>query len=221
MKKNSFFGTNRSHKKRIKLLGVMTVMVLITSSFIGSAMAKYSTKVTGTATTYVAKWTFAGNETLDLSGLFSTEYSAYHAKSMNPDSRTIVAPGTEGSVDLQLVSANASWPEVAYTLAISLKDSSTGTSFDQLGIQWCINGDGNWQSSIDSFNTYMYNTYFAKPYNPGEGPSKDSKVTISWRWPAVNSRDAEDTAAGLASDNETLGLTVSVDATQVKEGHGE
>ena len=90
-----------------RLGAVALILTLISMSFAGGTLAKYTADVTGTATATVAKFAFdlngateqSASRTINLSDLFKNTYGAGSEVSA---AAAVVAPGTSGSAKITL-----------------------------------------------------------------------------------------------------------------------
>ena len=113
MKKNMF----------MRLAMALVLLVLVTTSAVGGTYAKYTTSADKTDTARVAKWgvqlAIAGDSMFD--NEYATEDTKYtgavSVKSV--DDKTIVAPGTKGSVQFAI----SGKPEVATRVVIGLTNT--------------------------------------------------------------------------------------------------
>ena len=103
-----------SKRRNTAKLGVLAiVLTLATISMTGATLARYVTEVKGTASATVAAWSFKANgqtDTMTALNLVSTAYS-------NVKTNT-VAPGTEGSFDIEL-DGTGSEVDIDYIVAIT------------------------------------------------------------------------------------------------------
>ena len=98
-----------------KLIALLFALCLITSSFVGSTLAKYTTKVSGSDTARVAK--FGVELTVD-ANLFEKEYAGNDAISVKADDdKDVIAPGTKDDAVLFTI---AGAPEVDVNVTVSL-----------------------------------------------------------------------------------------------------
>ena len=113
--------TNNSRKSIALLVG----LCLVTSCFVGSTLAKYTTKVTGSDTAKVAKF---GVVLTANSNLFEAEYAGNDTVSVkSDDDADIIAPGTEGDAVLFTIDGA---PEVDVMVTASLSGLASETTDD-------------------------------------------------------------------------------------------
>ena len=221
--------------------GLLLALVLVTSCFVGSTFAKYTTSADATESARVAKF----GVTVTANGdVFATEYAtddpnvaATIAKSVISTDK-VVAPGTkkEGFV----ASTIAGTPEVAVRVSYEAKEfeltnwTTTGTDeycplvFTVNGVDYKIGNAGiaNVAQLQDAVKGAI--KAYTKDYAPGtnlSGVGADT-LNISWEWPFETGADdaekrannAKDTALGnRAADGHaaTVSLTLATTVTQI------
>jgi len=207
-----------------KLMALLASLCLITSSFVGSTLAKYTTEVSGSDTARVAK--FGVQLTAD-ADLFDKEYDGAGAISVQADDdKDVIAPGTTGTATIFTI---AGAPEVDVDVYVSLSGDKTittddltiatlpaGTYKDYVNlsdanenftltdaykpVKWTLKKDGNIVSGYNSVNLDEIETYFASISKKYEVESKDFAAIVgtyelTWEWEfAVN--DYADTYMG-------------------------
>lgn len=114
--------------KMLRMASVLLILVLLTTSVIGSTFAKYTTTANSSDTARVAKW---GVEFSARSGLFAQTYKDNKVDADSPtatvkvgttDIKNLVAPGTNGT---GLGVQTTGTPEVSYKVTIKLADDAT------------------------------------------------------------------------------------------------
>ncbi len=221
--------------------GLLLALVLVTSCFVGSTFAKYTTSADATESARVAKF----GVTVTANGdVFATEYAtddpnvvATIAKSVISTDK-VVAPGTkkEGFV----ASTIAGTPEVAVRVSYEAKEfeltnwTTTGTDeycplvFTVNGTEYKIGNAGI--TNVAQLQTAVKDAIkaYTKDYAPGtdlSGVGADT-LNISWEWPfETGADDAEklvnnekDTALGnqaAAGNAATVSLTLATTVTQI------
>lgn len=101
------------NKNLLKASGVLLVLTLISSCFVGGTFAKYVTKGEGSDTARVAKWGVDANVEDDIFGI---RYNSPDGSHITVESATeVVAPGTNGTFKgVELTGT----PEVAYRVTL-------------------------------------------------------------------------------------------------------
>lgn len=223
--------------------GLLLALVLVTSCFVGSTLAKYTTSADATESARVAKF----GVTITANGAtFAKEYATDDtnvvgtiAKSVvSSDDSKLVAPGTkkEGFV----ASTIAGTPEVAVRVSYEAKEfkltnwTTNGTDeycplvFTVNGVEYKIGNTGitdvaGLQKAVkDAIKAYT------KDYAPGTNLSNvgADTLTISWEWPFETgandteklANNAKDTALGnraAAGNAATVSLTLATTVTQI------
>ena len=227
----------------IKVGAVLMALTLITSCFVGSTFAKYTTSAEGTDKARVAKFgveitangtTFATTYTTD-----KEEYAETITNSVVATDN-VVAPGTEGNMVAMTISGK---PEVAVEVAYKAKVQLEN---------WTVNDEyycpiiitvgekklkGTDYNDADSFIEAIENAIsdFTAQYAPGtdlsitEGTEAISVPNVSWEWPfetvpttevGAQADDAEncdekDTALGNAETAAAIYITVTTTVTQI------
>lgn len=224
--------------------GLLLVLVLVTSCFVGSTFAKYTVGGKGENTARVAKF---GVTVTAKGDMFAKEYatddkSAGTITNSVASTEKVVAPGTENK---DFVAATISGtPEVAVRVSYKL-------DADTLTIDGWNLADGSFYCPLvfkikatDGTNTVISGTEFTsetlmkaelvkavaaytKDYAPGtdlSGQGADT-LTISWEWPFETGADAEkpannekDTYLGnqaAGGHAATVSLTLATTVTQI------
>ena len=187
-------------KRKSLLIMALLLLVCITSGYVASTYAKYTSDVTGDGTITVAKWNFEE----DNSSIKTFNINL----SKNYDSSTLVnnkiAPGTEGSFSVKLLNTS----EVGVEFAVTLGDAS-------------LDNDISLPKNLKFYSDKEHK----KEFTPGEdnitGKLKANDetgvdVTIYWKWDYYTNDedDKVDTEAG--EKGATLTIPVTVTGTQVE-----
>lgn len=224
--------------------GLLLVLVLVTSCFVGSTFAKYTVGGKGTATARVAKFGVAVTASGDMfAKTYATDdQSAGAIANSVASTENVVAPGTkkEGFVAATITGT----PEVA--VRVSYKLDAADLTIDG----WNL-ADGSFYCPLvfkikaaDGTNTVISGTEFTsatlmkaelvkavaaytKDYAPGtdlSGQNADT-LTISWEWPFETGAEAEkpannvkDTYLGdqaAAGNAAKIQLTLATTVTQI------
>ena len=187
-------------KKKSLLIIVLLLLVGITSGYVASTYAKYTSQITdnnGTAT--VAKWAFStDNPTQSLTINFSETYDASTLVAEK------IAPGTSGSFN------------------IALSNATTET-----GVNWTIqlNSVTNKPTNLKFYKDSQHTTEIT----PGTGTitgqlaAKDSRgltVPIYWAWEYETSEIATNDPLDTTAREAGSALTIGVDITGVQTQPG-
>lgn len=202
-------------KKNIamRVASLVLMCTIVTSCFVSSTFAKYTSSASGSDTVTVAKWAVkAGAEgsELDISGSNQTLtfdlFDTINDTNGGADETDVVdgkiAPGTKGSFALSV--KNESEVNAEYTIAFEYAGV-------QLPLTYSIAIDGaNKGSSLDGTSVGGTLTTVGQNLNTADN------VVVTWEWPfeAVSpNTNSADTALGIAAD--TAEVTAKLTVTQV------
>ena len=224
--------------------GLLLVLVLVTSCFVGSTFAKYTVGDKGTATARVAKFGVAVTASGDMfAQTYATDdQSAGAIANSVASTENVVAPGTkkEGFVAATItgtpeVAVRVSYKLDAANLTINGWNLADGSFYCPLvfkikaadGTNTVISGTGF--TDVDKMKAALVNAVaaYTKDYAPGTdlfGQAADT-LTISWEWPFETGAEAEkpannakDTYLGnqaAAGHAATVSLTLATTVTQI------
>lgn len=183
----------KRNNKLMKASGVLLVLTLITSCFVGGTLAKYVSEGEGKDSARVAKW----GVTVDVTGdAFKKQYSnddTYSSVGIVVKSEDeVIAPGTYGTFGGVSVTGT---PEVAvkvttvadFELGDNWTDESNGyycpLVIDINGVQFC----GLKYNSATAFENVIeqtINEYISGTYAAGTNLEEESNLNshIKWRW---------------------------------------
>jgi len=195
--------------KRKKLFFVVALLLLVgvTSRYTAGTYAKYASEITGNSgTATVAKWAFStDNPQQNISISLATNYNTSTLDSGK------MAPGTNGSFNVQLVNTNTE-TAVDWTLTITdlSNDLPSGLKFYE---------DSNHTTEVVPGTSTITGTLAAKDSNP-------IIVPIYWVWEfgssndVSNSANISDTTAGTptSGSNNTLSVTFNIKGVQHAPG---
>lgn len=222
----------------LRAAGLLLVLALATSCFVGSTFAKYVTSGNGSETARVAKF---GVKVTGDNTLFATKYEktddnytkstftvvAANASADENDKTTgdkVIAPGTNGTMTQFDVTGT---PEVAVRV-------SYGATLDLTN--WTVDGDKEYCPLVFTVNGTPYkmeaNETVADFKNKVEAAIKgvsadyapntdlsavNDDLNVTWEWPFSTSaeNDVKDTALGNAETPAEVTLTVSATVTQI------
>lgn len=210
-----------------KLMVLLAVLCLITSSFVGSTLAKYTTSATANDSARVAE--FGVVVTAD-----STAFNAEYAKNVDTHEiattvsaeEKVIAPGTKGTLGTSKVTGT---PEVA----VEVKREATL----ELGDNW-VDGDGNYYcplvitvgtdaylgtnyASADEFEAAVLgNEKLVKTtnYDPNTNLADNDDVAVTWEWAFEGNDDEKDTDLGdqaAAGNAATIAFSLTTTVTQL------
>ena len=210
--------------------GLLLVLVLVTSCFVGSTFAKYTVGGTGSDTARVAK--FGVNVTAS-GTMFAREYatddgSAGTITKSVISTDKVVAPGTKGDMASMTLTGT---PEVAVRVSYAvnkfeLKGWTTDGTTEYCPLVFTV-GTASYkigEPGIDSVSDLQNKvktaiTTYSKDYEANtdlSGVGADS-LKVSWAW-AFEGDDAKDTALGSRAAEDkaaTVELEITTTVTQI------
>lgn len=197
--------------KKMAILTSLIAAVLVTTYSVSGTYAKYTSTFEGeTATARVAKWAFAINNT-DLTtasndfefNLFDTvldEDGSAETDIVPSNTDKVIAPGTKGSFEIELV--NNSEVNAEYTVTYDVNNPNS------IPVEFSIDGE-NWTTSL------------ANVAETAIASGADDSINIRWRWTYdTTQREAGELATTTNDGTDTLlgengGYTLSVQANIV------
>ncbi len=192
--------------KRLKIAMLLIAIILVAALAISMAYSKYYSKISGTGTATVAKWSFTVNGKTDNLGTITLGNTAAE-NSKVAEGR--VAPGTSGSFNVAL---DATGSEVALDYTISFSnvqgDIPTNLKF------YATKTDAGYEDEIADITTQGLTG--SMEVSDGE---KTKTVTIYWNWDyetgaedEIDANDEIDTTEGM--NPATITFDVEVTGTQ-------
>lgn len=197
--------------RSIKIAVLVLALALITSCFVGTTFAKYTSTATGTGEAEVAKWSIFVNETNELAvankafsfDLFDTAADDVTlVDGTNNDTPTTtadtdvlegkIAPGTTGAFAIKI--ENKSDVNAEYTVDFSM--ASSGTAVPLL---FKLSEDDAWETSIDDLDI---TEAVAIAMTNGV-----ATINIDWMW---DFHGANDTAIGIEAPTVTITAEIAV-----------
>lgn len=229
--------------KTMRLAGLLLVLVLVTSCFVGGTFAKYVTSGEATDTARVAKFGVTVNASAD--SLFQKQYDSdttgYTAKTViSSNEDKLVAPGTKGDLTAFTVEGK---PEVAVEVKYTvdnfelsnwnIPDTSTGASagatveycpivFKVNGTEYKIDSTITTVSALqDAVKNAIKSVTKQLPANTDLATSADvPSLKVEWEWAFQGTgtdpyqTDAKDTALGdKAANNTTTAGKINLQVT--------
>lgn len=186
--------------KRLKIAMVLIAVTLIAALAISMAYSKYFSKISGTGTATVAKWSFKVNgEAENLGTITLGNTTAQNSKVADGK----VAPGTSGSFNVAL---DATGTEVALDYTIKFE-----------------NVNGNIPTNLKFYEDASYQTEIADITSQGltgsmgvNDSEKTKTVTIYWNWEyetgtgaEITTNDGIDTEEGKLAESITFDVVVT------------
>ena len=195
-KKTKASTVKKSKKKNILIaIELMLIAIIIFSMY---AYSRYSSKVNGTGTATIAKWSFKVNgqtETLATINLADT------MKTNNTVKQGTVAPGTEGSFNLE-IDGSGSEVAIEYTINLNVTDKPQNLNFY---------ADSGYSQKIEASEGAMTITG-GIPLAEVETPVTK---TIYWKWPYRTGETDEEKQNNDKQDTTDSEKTVTMDITIV------
>ena len=202
---------NRKNNNSLKTFALLLLIVMLALILIASTYAKYTTKLTGSSDTTIAKWAWTINNN-DVSkddteftfDLFKTIKDTDGGTEADVTTQKI-APGTKGSFSIEVT--NASDVNAEYSLTLT---ETKATAVSSANIEYSIAGTDeatDWTNDIGTFN--FTNTRLAI--------GASNEVVLYWRWAFYDdaNQDKADTLVGFAAagatGNEDKSITIKAD----------
>ncbi len=223
--------------KTLRLASVLLVLVLLTTSIIGGTFAKYVTKAEGTDSARVAYWGFQSSNSLNLTDLFSPQYTNTKVDAngtvKSADGDDVIAPGTSGSAKFAFAYAEIGGtaavdttaqkveaPEVKYTFTVAVEGTCADDIKNNPNIQWKLDEGtwGTWDAMVTAIKNLSGSTDGSgtATYEAGHLPTAftttDNEHTISWQW-LFETADNEDTEANENAVQNSLDTAMGNKAT--------
>ena len=198
--------TRKRSSMMVRLVAVLAVIMMFTMCFVGGTFARYTSSGTGTDSATVAKWSFKVGETdiattdeftFDLFETIKDSNGTDNESDITPADGTIIAPGTQGSIDLVLTNAS----QVTAQYAIDYTVTNTGN----IPVQFSVDGGTNWTNDLADVAASDSTKLAAN--------SGTTTITVQWKWD-FNGNDTTDTTLGK-DGTATLKVSAKVTATQV------
>ncbi len=197
--------------KTLRIAVLVLALALITSCFVGTTFAKYTSTKTGADSAEVAIWDVqfkTGEDTTAATYEFNIFDTILDTANKNEETDVLagkIAPGTYGSFSLTAV--NKSEVTASVQLQLALADDSTAG----LPIQYSI--DGTTWGTLEALNTALE----AQTLDLNNGTADEGTFTVYWQWAFkqtdVETGDAADTGFAVAGNK--LSLEATFTAVQV------
>lgn len=180
----------KNNGRKVALLTALVLIVtLVSTSLLGGTLAKYVTSKAVDETARVAKW---GVEVdLTATNLFLDEYTGTANPAVKASGTLVVAPGTSGSMVLEITGT----PEVAFEVVFD-KGTSAANGWTYKAdpsdpvyepVVWTVNGT-DYSGNFAGLLTYLETT-LNKSYDAND--TVDDDLTIAWSW-AFSTNGAND-----------------------------
>lgn len=208
-------------KKNIamRLASLVLMCTIVTSCFVGSTFAKYTSKASGSDSVTVAKWEFKVNgsdiailgddDTIDFD-LFSTIYDT-NGTDVEDDTNAKLAPGTSGAFDMSV--QNTSDVTVEYSIEYeTIAPDLTDPEGNELSIplQFSVDGGATWSTELSDASEEL------------DVGDPVQEIEVMWKW-AYSNDDEKDTEIGKAvtkymttnNKDYVVKISTTITATQV------
>lgn len=194
-------------KKNIamRVASLVLMCTIVTSCFVSSTFAKYTSSVSGQDSVTVAKWDININGD-DIEGMTNSQEFAIFDTITNSNANgesvkeNMIAPGTEGSFNFAI--QNSSDVKAKYTVSFTVDQSALGGK--TIPFEYSVDGGSSWENSLANVADTVIEI------------GATSNVTVKWRWAFDSGADANDTAIGvLAQSAKQITVTATITATQV------
>lgn len=222
--------------KTNRIVALLAVLCLITTCFVGTTLAKYTTTAEGNDTARVAKF---GVELTANSNIFAPEYAKDGSGAntgvsvLADDTKDVVAPGTAGTmtaftiggapeVDVQVTATLAQVDPISMVTLPAGNGYKNWTTADPADtydvaanyypVVWTLKQDGTVKATgnLEAIQTYLTGT-LSGIYEV-EDDTFDALAgnwTLDWTWAYESGKDAEDTSLGqVAAGVDTIAGTV-------------
>ena len=202
---------NRKNNNSLKTFALLLLIVMLALILIASTYAKYTTKLTGSSDTTIAKWAWTINNN-DVSkddteftfDLFKTIKDTDGGTEADVTTQKI-APGTKGSFSIEVT--NASDVNAEYSLTLT---ETKATAVSSANIEYSIVGTDeatDWTNDIGTFNLT----------DTSLNMNASKTLTLYWRWAFYDdaNQDKADTLVGFAAagatDDADKSITIKAD----------
>lgn len=231
--------------KLMRAATILMVLTLMTSCFVGSTFAKYTTNSAGSDQARVATWGFTAPAEIT----FDLFKNAYNDTVLGASSADVIAPGTTNFATFQFkYDGEQAAPEVDYTLTVDATFTAPAGTLDDLNANksftWTLSdGSTTWgpYQTTGELVTAIENlagtghANGVKSYEagtlPAAFPATDTTYTVTWNWAFGDSDTPEydldatpgnetsqnqfDTMMGNKPTLDQVKLDVSITATQL------
>lgn len=199
----------------MRIATLLLALVIITTCFVGSTLAKYASKVTADDTVTVAKWEIEVNDT-EISvanpqitfDLFNTIKDSDPAENETDVKAGMIAPGTSGSFALKV--ENLSDVNATYAITLTAEESNTAVN---VPIEYAVVAD---DESVDTATWTSDPTDIAATnIAMTDGTATH---TVHWRWVFGDTEAGitQDTTVGIAAQTAmTVKVTAEIVVAQV------
>ena len=188
--------------KLMRAATILMVLTLMTSCFVGSTFAKYTSTTTATDSAKVAKWSILVEgteiavqpEATTTFNLFDTVYEVDATTADGDVAADRIAPGTGGQFDFSI--ENESEVNARYTVTLAATEAN-----GDIPIEYSLDGT-TWETAITDLNGDASLTNIA--INMGAAAS--DTATVYWRWAFTGAESANYTSTQTDTTDTALGI---------------
>ena len=218
------------NRKLFKLVAILLILVLLSSSVLSTTFAKYVTRTDVTDEARVAQWGVVIRTSVD--SLFSKTYTSTKGDDniiVVRAEENVVAPGTSKSIHIDTDITGT--PEVAFEVS-NQADVELGENWvGEDGTYYCplyfdVNGkekNGMQFSNADEFESWIEREVarVVGQYLPGTNLAElgeEMNIDISWRWAFDNdvySNDIDDTFLGNSENKAEISISFAQKVVQI------
>lgn len=216
--------------KTLRLALLVLLLAVVTMSVISGTLAKYVESVTGTDTARVAKFEYTlsgmtGDGDTKTLNLFDTATDTGILGNLASDGKKLVAPGSEGSIDVVLTNTS----EVKISAGFTLTETNTNkipivykynnayySSVIPANTEVTLHDGGTTATVTGDLSALAAAVGNATPVNQ----NATSTISLGWAWAftgdGTTQTDSSDTTLGKAG-SATVELKVKCDVTQLDQ----
>lgn len=216
--------------KTLRLALLVLLLAVVTMSVISGTLAKYVESVTGTDTARVAKFEYTlsgmtGDGDTKTLNLFDTATDTGILGNLASDGKKLVAPGSEGSIDVKLTNKS----EVKISAGFTLTETNTNkipivykynnayySSVIPANTEVTLHDGGTTATVTGDLSALAAAVGNATPVNQ----NATSTISLGWAWAftgdGTTQTDSSDTTLGKAG-SATVELKVKCDVTQLDQ----
>ena len=216
--------------KTLRLALLVLLLAVVTMSVISGTLAKYVESVTGTDTARVAKFEYTlsgmtGDGDTKTLKLFDTVSDTGILNNLAGDGKKLVAPGSEGSIDVVLTNTS----EVKISAGFTLTETNTNkipivykynnayySSVIPANTEVTLHDGGTTATVTGDLSALAAAVGNATPVNQ----NATSTISLGWAWAftgdGTTQTDSSDTTLGKAG-SATVELKVKCDVTQLDQ----
>lgn len=221
--------------KSMRIASLLLVLVLVTTCFVGTTFAKYTSSATGSDSATVAKWSVKVNDTeIAVSPAATVNFDLFSTTTFKDSDGTsaesdvknlytdklVIAPGTSGSFNLFV--KNESEVNLTYDVTFTQTQSNVPEG-KPIPIKFYKTYDEQTKTFSNEITVASDGTTYTLVDDEGLGYQNVTGITttVYWQWAYSTGEDgdATDTALGIEAQDTTavpsVEVTATITATQV------